>query len=371
MKTTVAFAILTALTAVVAATLRHTAQRPCDPSHHFTALGDLAGGIFDSIPNGISDDGSVVIGSSNSGAGTEAFRWTRQQGMVGLGFSQALATSADGSTVVGLRLVPGGTEPVRWTEYDGVQGLGNLPGCIYGDASGISTDGSVVVGSCSPLVPPPSIAFIWTQTSGMSRLVPSHSAVVEAEPSGVSADGEVVVGTLEHESGRRTAFRWTLASGFVDLGALSGDTGSIAHAVSADGSVVVGLSEPGDRAFRWTQETGMVGLGALPGDGASCAFGTSADGSIIVGFCGGKSGFEAFIWDAAHGMRSIRELLVNQSEPRTSLPGWKLRAATAVSRDGSVIAGWGINPDGNREAWIAHLFDKPATDATAQQIARR
>src|SRR5262249_6650735 len=135
---------------------------------------------------------------------------------------------------VGLRLVPGGTEPVRWTEYDGVQGLGNLPGCIFGDASGISADGSVIVGSCSPHVPAPSVAFIWTQSSGMSRLVAFHSAVVEAEPSGMSADGEVVVGTIESESGHRKAFRWTQHSGFADLGTLPGDAQSIAHAVSAD-----------------------------------------------------------------------------------------------------------------------------------------
>ena len=42
---------------------------------------------------------------------------------------------------------------------------------------------------------------------------------------------------------------------------------SVAEAVSADGSTVVGrLGRPGwSEAFRWTSETGMVGLGDLPG----------------------------------------------------------------------------------------------------------
>src|SRR5262249_15822025 len=153
MKTTFAFVILTALVAALAAQLRRSAEAPSLSTYRFIPLGDLADGIFDSAPNGVSADGSVVVGCGNSGAGVEAFRWPRQGGMVGLGFRQAIATNADGSAVVGLRLVPGGTEPVRWTEYDGVQRLGNLPGCIYGDASGISADGSVIVGSCSPHVP--------------------------------------------------------------------------------------------------------------------------------------------------------------------------------------------------------------------------
>lgn len=51
----------------------------------FQGLGDLHGGEFSSIANGISPDGSVVVGSSRSVNGIEAFRWSEQQGMVGLG----------------------------------------------------------------------------------------------------------------------------------------------------------------------------------------------------------------------------------------------------------------------------------------------
>jgi uncharacterized membrane protein len=115
----------------------------------------------------------------------------------------------------------------------------------------------------------------------------------------------------------------------------------------------------------------MVGLGALVGGGRSWALGVSADGSTIAGQSHGESGLEAFIWDPAHGMRSIRQLLTSQSDPGKNLRGWKLRAATAVSRDGSMVAGWGINPDGNREAWIARVGDQPSTEAPAFEIAAR
>jgi probable HAF family extracellular repeat protein len=167
-----------------------------------------------------------------------------------------------------------------------------------------------------------------------------------------------VVGAYQVESGRRQAFRWTPEAGMVRLGVLSGDTNSIAHGVSADGSVVAGSSTSRvfTQAFRWTQETGMVELGTLPGGSCiSNASAVSADGSVIVGEAYGEAGLEAFIWEANHGMRSVRQVLVSQFGLGARLRGWKLRSATAVSPDGTVIVGYGLNPSGNREAWIASL----------------
>ena len=60
---------------------------------------------------------------------------------------------------------------------------------------------------------------------------------------GVSADGSVIVGTSSSASGSQ-AFRWTAGSGMVGLGYLPGGTNSSATAVSGDGSVVVGTSSP-------------------------------------------------------------------------------------------------------------------------------
>ena len=47
-------------------------------------LGDLDGGTFDSVGEGVSGDGSVVVGSGESPSGREAYRWTQSSGMVGL-----------------------------------------------------------------------------------------------------------------------------------------------------------------------------------------------------------------------------------------------------------------------------------------------
>ena len=83
--------------------------RPPIQSHRFKELGDLPGGIFDSVPKAISADGAVVVGVSDSFEGMEAFLWTRDGGMIGLGFPQCSAVTADGSAVFGYRLVPGRT----------------------------------------------------------------------------------------------------------------------------------------------------------------------------------------------------------------------------------------------------------------------
>ena len=42
----------------------------------FQGLGDLPGGSFNSVSTGLSADGTVVVGTSNSAKGPQAFCWT-------------------------------------------------------------------------------------------------------------------------------------------------------------------------------------------------------------------------------------------------------------------------------------------------------
>ncbi len=180
---------------------------------------------------------------------------------------------------------------------------------------------------------------------------------------GVSSNGSVIAGYGSSALGTE-AFRRTNDGGMVGLGDLSGGNfESWAYAVSSDGSTVVGASssaasfasyEGNTEAFRWTSTGGMVGLGDLPGDEFhSTASAVSFDGSVIVGQSLSALGFEAFIWDSAHGMRSLQDLLVNQCG--LDLTGWTLRNATGISADGSTIVGSGYNPNGDLEAWIATI----------------
>ena len=64
---------------------RSVLTTPAAARQSFQGLGDFTGGIFNSQANGISADGSVVAGGSNSASGFEAFVWSNVFGLVGLG----------------------------------------------------------------------------------------------------------------------------------------------------------------------------------------------------------------------------------------------------------------------------------------------
>ncbi len=333
----------------------------------FIPLGFLPGGDM-SLALAVSADGAVVVGqrrSVASGSLGEAFRWTQTSGMVGLGDlpggsfnSLALGVSADGSIVVGTGSSASGFEAFRWTQTSEMVGLGDLPGGRFrSQAFDVSANGSVVVGR-SESGQFDFEAFRWTQATGMLGLgfLPGSLAPITSSAEAVSADGSVVVGSNEALGVGRQAFRWTQATGMVGLGRLPGGTFSEATDISADGSVIVGQSETfaSIDAFRWTQAGGMVSLGHLPGGTQSASEAVSADGSLVVGrdMFGGPPDFEAFIWDGTNGMRNLREVLIAQGD---DLTGWSLSEARGISADGRIIIGFGINPEGNREAWLAEL----------------
>lgn len=336
------------------------------PAHAVSlqGLGDLPGGSFTSQANGVSADGSTVVGSSSSTQGTEAFSWRAGTGMLGLGdlpggtfSSTARAVSANGSVVVGSSSSAQGTEAFKWTAGTGMVGLASYfpEPRSYSEATGVSADGSVIVGTSYP-EPQYSqfAAFRLDQGAGVKDLKQ------ETHASGVSADGAVVVGWSEAQIDR--AFRWTKDTGvtILDDRPIYGGTiwpASRAFGVSADGSVVVGASnfENGLGAFRWTQGNGLVSLGDLPGgEFYSEALGASANGSVIVGDSDSGAGQEAFIWDPAHDMRSLLDLLVTAGIGSNLLSGWTLSAATAISADGLTVVGNGIH-GGRQEAWLARL----------------
>ena len=228
-------------------------------------------------------------------------------------------------------------------------GLGYLPGQNRSWAYGVSGDGLVVVGQ-SGFLYGSSQAFRWTTRDGMVGLGYLTGGDSYGLAYGVSADGSVVVGRGDSAFGLQ-AFRWTSGGGMVGLGFQSGASDSTANAVSLDGAVVVGTS--GAQAFRWTSGGGMVGLGFSPDATVSVANAVSGDGSVIVGDVATASGVEASIWDGVHGMRSLQGVLTN--DYGLNLTGWTLQYATGISSNGETIAGWGVNPSGQTEAWIAQI----------------
>lgn len=139
-----------------------------------------------------------------------------------------------------------------------------------------------------------------------------------------------------------------------------------AYATSADGSVIVGqgfhsAATSESEAFSWTQATGLVGLGDFDGGTSySYAWDPSGDGSIIVGTGRSALGDEAFIWDSAHGMRNLRDVLISDYGV-TDLSDWTLTTARGISADGQTIVGDGINPSGQVEAWRVTGVPEPSS----------
>ena len=129
--------------------------------------GTLPGGDRSWV-NDISNDGSVMVGGSDSadsaGGLPEAFRYTNAGGMVGLGDlpggaalqSIASGTSGDGSVVVGFGTSDLGTEAFVWDEHYGMRNLQNvlegfglaseLAGWRLEWAKDVSDDGKVIAG---------------------------------------------------------------------------------------------------------------------------------------------------------------------------------------------------------------------------------
>lgn len=194
-------------------------------------------------------------------------------------------------------------------------------------ATGISANGSVVVGSSFSNAGGSPYAFRWTVASKMQNL--GVDGGYASYGSGISSDGSVVAGTIVNNDGSEQAFRWTSASGVTALPLPAGTWSSFGNAASGDGQVVVGSSYLTNSnvgpAFSWSSATGSTMIDSVANGSATAA---SADGSVIVGYTPvDTTTSRAFRWTSSSGL--------------TILPGNAGDKARAVNADGSVVAGDG------------------------------
>jgi len=269
----------------------------------------------------------------------------------GLPFMEAWDVSANGRTVVG-----GGGAPVTWTAAGGPTVLPLPVGTGSGAARAVSVDGSIAVGVANG----PEQAVRWVPSLEVLSSSPSLTLGVNADgtiavgqansvpvrwdagvgPSalpgaslglalGITAEGTRIVGQALIPGGGFEAVEWTGGS-MIELENLGG--GSAARAISADGSAIVGRVAPfgsgaNHLAARWVDSV-LSTLGTIPGTFHSDAWDVSADGSVVVGFSGVTlfQDKHAMIWDEAHGMRDLAQVLENQFG--LDLTGWTLEIAT-------------------------------------------
>lgn len=380
-------------TAALAMFSGHGAAASFDP--YFLPLGDLPGGRHESFANAISRDGRVVVGRGTSLAvnGTsqsEAFRWTVAEGMIGLGAlpgaaengsinSNAAAVSADGSVIVGQsdsQIRPMG-EAFRWTEQTGMQTIIHHDTALTlrsSSASAVSDEGSIIYGGGQAFSNNGLYAF---------RYVPGlFQQTSHPQPVAVSADGSLVAGNRYAIPGPGTStaytYEWLSGDPSLPLGDLPGGAiESTARDISADGSIIVGWSASalGHEPFLWTANSGMQSLGLLPAELSNWAHANaiSADGRVVVGEgVNGVGG--AFIWTQEDGIRLLTDVLT--VDYGVGIGDWQvLLSGNDISADGRTIVGYGVNAQGRYEAYVAHI-PEPGTlillfSVTAMSLARR
>jgi probable HAF family extracellular repeat protein len=349
---------------------------------------------------GVDVSGGIVVGVARTPTASQAGRWVNGTvtalgdispvacGPTSAHGSAAQGVSADGNVVVGtstsVSLSCFHSVGFRWTAATGIVNLGSLPlpcavaGGTEDEARATNTDGTVVVGSSRHFVGGMFLcraeAFRWLNgtMTGLGFLPGGDRSFAY----GVSRDGTVVVGQSGSGGPGDQALRWTEAGGMTGLGWLPGDTRSAAFGVSADGSVIVGQSASvncgsgprnpcanGAQAFRWANGV-MTGLGILAGGIGSVANAVSSDGSVVVGTSSAGGRTFAVRWTEADGLRSVEALFAAAG---VNLSGWQLTAGNAVSGDGTVIVGDGINPAGQAQSWVAR-FGPPGSCGLASQF---
>jgi probable HAF family extracellular repeat protein len=247
--------------------------------------------------NGVSADGSVVIGIATFEAGFHAFRWDAKNGMVDLGSLQkdssvAVAISADGNIIVGFDESPPGGQVLVSNNRVGAVFASGLERFLHafgwaGEARATNNNGSIIVGRTHPLG---------------GRFLPD--------------------GTFQQYSSA-TTYMYTAWDGrFYDLGA----------------AVKTELSE----------KLQLVEYGSLP-------YGVSDDGRVVGGITG-QADPVASIWTAATGMLRMSDYLT--ANGITAHQGLKLTFTSYVSPDGKRLAGTAVGgqePNVLPYSWIVTL----------------
>jgi len=172
-------------------------------------------------------------------------------------------------------------------------------------------------------------------------------------------------GAVDHAG---QAVLWSAATQTVqELGPLTGGGEAAALGISHSGRIVVGESEStavggGLReAFRWHPDIGMQALEPIANGASreSAALATS-DGNVVVGRYWDDDGqtFQAFMWTPSGGRVDLKTFLTDDMGLGAELDGWSLTEAVSISADGQVIAGNGLNPDGDSQGWVVDFTDR-------------
>ncbi|MEM9065896.1 MAG: GC-type dockerin domain-anchored protein [Planctomycetota bacterium] len=271
------------------------------------------------------------------------------------------AVSADGTTVVGWL---DSNEAFRW---DAERGPETIPRLEF--ATDVSADGSFIVGRVMAILQPdpadPTVRIDGLRAArrGPTGDIDVLGALREPEfindrwnafssvAHGISADGTVVVGSATGPTGPNQAFRWVEGEGIASISQIESSFAlfeefdilvrSEARAVSADGNVVAGSAvtpmSPSildSLATRWTESEFMVELEIDPAVQKSGARGISDDGQVLVGVAQRPIGE-----DPSGTKLFTSEAMLWRSDGTATILLPERSIAIAASGDGSTLVG--------------------------------
>lgn len=342
------------------------------------------------LPQAISDDGTVVVGvqlSEDMERPLGTFRWTPSGGLnvIGPYLGGRASVSANGQIVAGAVLTDR-VEAAFWTEQKGWRPLSEtgliaaLPGWDS-TASAISANGERLAGGATP--PPVDWGWVrafsfnpdtWTDhwaDYGWSELPLARKASVSVATA-ISNDGLVQAGINSDIGGAFRAVRWTdgrLQELFDGNGLrLGGES----VACNADCSVIVGGGGGSSAvrpilAWRLRPDSRAPACYFQPMDATlealrHYAYDTSESGNVVAGayyfnVLDPDSGWirnvaKGFLWlgDSRGGtLVDVQEYLALLGQ--TALSGWTDVVPTAVSGDGRHLIGWGADVKGLLRGW--------------------
>ena len=229
-------------------------------------------------------------------------------------------------------------EAFRWTEESGLIGLGLLPGRATTFSHGVSADGSRITGRGYSDNGAGAHAFVWSEGGGLQPLGQLNGKHI-AVPYDISADGSTIVGRVT------TPYRWTAENGAT---ALAGRD-ALVHAVNSDGSFVVGNENvPGvsgvwpTRAVYWDGDSGPREFSLTDSHLSSYVIDVTADGALSLGWLSAddtlQSKPEAVIWRIGQPPVFLRDIWTVQGENLSMFDGYAI-FPSRISDDGSFIIG--------------------------------
>ncbi len=272
----------------------------------YTALANLSGGYARAFA--ADSTGNRIVGLAYDGTVEQAVLWIGASapalldGTASFGSSAATGISANGTTIVGYGF---NTTSLQDDAFYHVGGsLTSMAATFTGLASraaGVSADGNVIVGTMADSFSSMNTAsgFIFKRSTSASTLVDATGLFSAAglnltTLTAISGNGQIAVGYAYNDTVSSTpsdalAFSYNTAGvgTYTALGKLGGAfSWSIARAVNSTGSVIVGQSlNSNNKPEAFVYQTGtMTGLGFLGTGDESDATGVSADGTVIVGY---------------------------------------------------------------------------------------